>query len=154
MGWFIFSTACFQVTFFTYLLIEIQTPVAFKPGFRMECIAENNFPKKSSYGILEWTRFFSALAGLTVFRFSLPWNRLKNEWFSRGVTGSKGNGVAVVNHVDFRTRRALQTVIADLQPAASGPMTAEKQPTWTNNCWTASVFLNPQPDVPPKRTGH
>ena len=28
---------------------------------------------------------------------------------------------------------AFQTLAADLQPAASGPMIAEKQPTWTDD---------------------
>ena len=44
------------------------------------------------------------------------------------------NGVTLVNHVEIGAIEALQTMTADLQPAASGPMTAQKQPTQTDAC--------------------
>ena len=46
--------------------------------------------------------------------------------FPRG-TGSKVGWVAVVIHVEFWALTALLEAIADLLPAASGAMTAEKQ---------------------------
>ena len=52
------------------------------------------------------------------------------------------------NRVELRAFRALQTVTADLQPAASGPMAAEKQPTWTDDCGKADGFASPQPNAP------
>ena len=45
----------------------------------------------------------------------------------------------------------LQTLIADLQSQASGLMTAEKQSTWTDECWKADGTLRPQPETPLKR---
>ena len=44
------------------------------------------------------------------------------------------HGVALLNHTEFWALKAIQTVIADLQLAALGPMTAEKQQTWTEDC--------------------
>ena len=48
------------------------------------------------------------------------------------------------------TIKASQTLIADLHPAASVPMNAEKQPTWTNDCWKPNGILNPQLRCCPK----
>ena len=42
--------------------------------------------------------------------------------------------VVVVNEGKSAALEALQSLIADLQPAASGPMTAEKQQTETDAC--------------------
>ena len=46
------------------------------------------------------------------------------------------NGVVVVSQGKFGAleAKALQTLTADLQPAASGQMAAEKRPTWTDDC--------------------
>ena len=46
----------------------------------------------------------------------------------------------MVNRVALCALEALPTVIADLHPAASGPMTAEKQPAWTDDCRKAKRF--------------
>ena len=48
--------------------------------------------------------------------------------------GSKVGWVAVVICILFGALDILQAVIADLQPAASGPMTAEKQPSRNDDC--------------------
>ena len=50
-----------------------------------------------------------------------------------GGTGSKAGRVALVNHVESSAFKAFQTVTADLQPAASGPMPAQKRPIWTDD---------------------
>ena len=46
-------------------------------------------------------------------------------------TRSKG---VVGIYVILGAFKASQAVIAELQPAASGPMIAEKHPTWTDDC--------------------
>ena len=42
--------------------------------------------------------------------------------------------VGVVTYMLLGALKELQIVTADLQPTASGTMTAEKQPTWTDDC--------------------
>ena len=59
--------------------------------------------------------------------------RLEIDEFSRG-TRSKRNGVVVAIYFLFNAPEALQTLTADLQLAALGPMTDDKQPTLTDDC--------------------
>ena len=76
---------------------------------------------------------------------------MKIDGFPAGGTGSKVNGVGVVNHFLCGALTALQTMIAHLQPAASGPMTAEKQPTWTDDCcrrFSKSAAMCPSKEGP------
>ena len=58
-------------------------------------------------------------------------------------TRSTARQVAVVIYIIFGALKAVRTVIANLQPAASGSMTGEKQPTWIDDCWKTDGFQNP-----------
>ena len=48
-------------------------------------------------------------------------------------TGFGVNVVAVAIYILFGVLEALQTMTLDVQPATAGPMTAERQPTWTDD---------------------
>ena len=113
--------ACFQALFFTACFVRIWTTGFLKTSFRIEEIAKTNC-----------SQFFFRLqiSGLACVVFRRPWDvaletRVEHDGFS-------GGGVAGPNHTFFCAFKASQMVAADLQPAAPGPITAEKQSTWTD----------------------
>ena len=58
----------------------------------------------------------------------MPWSAV--ERFERVQKSTGGTANLLV----FGALEELQAVIADMQPAASAPMAAEKQPTWADDC--------------------
>ena len=72
-----------------------------------------------------WEQLFSLL---------LPWRQARKLMDFRSATRSKGPRVVTLINDRLGALEALQSLIADLQPAASGPMTAEKQTTGTDDC--------------------
>ena len=59
-----------------------------------------------------------------------PGDRLENSWIFGGGTDPRRQP----NYLLSGALDAFQTVTTDLHPAASGPMTVEKQTTLTNGC--------------------
>ena len=103
------------------MLIRNPDAWALKPGVRIKRIAKNNYLQKLrsidcgvdffSFPGTFWMVFLTVVALET---------RL-------GISGFSSAGDR------FGARKAFQTLPASLEPAASGPMTAEKQPTWTDD---------------------
>ena len=77
--------------------------------------------------------FFRGL-GNSFCNFRCLGHKLEIDMYFPGGTGSTAGLVAVVNHMEFWAFKAPQALTADLQPAASGRMTAEKRLAWTDDC--------------------
>ena len=122
-------SSLFPGHFSYWFCVEIQT--GSQNQIHMESIAKHNLPHNLFFMDFGWAFWCSLEALEAVFlNFCCLGNRLENGWFSTGNLIHYYWG-APLNLTKFRALKTFQTLTADLQPAASAPMTAEKQPTWT-----------------------
>ena len=144
----IFGGARFQGTSFDGLWVEIWTPEALKNRFRYRMYCnKNKFPQKSFFqDISESSSLcFGGVGNILSDLFCLE-HTLEIYGFAGACVVQHSTGAACKSRGMSGTSVS-QTLTVDLQPAASGPMIAEKQPTWRDDFCAAESTQFPKPAV-------